>query len=69
MNRWIAAILATFNVANGLTMLLASSTWWTAVPGAPDTGPFNAHRRSSRKRCEMLAGAVPHVLSSSPASP
>jgi len=43
MQRWIAAILAVFNVANGLVMLLASSTWWNSVPGVPDTGPFNLH--------------------------
>jgi peptidoglycan/LPS O-acetylase OafA/YrhL len=43
MQRWIAAILAVFNVANGLVMLFASSTWWNSVPGVPDTGPFNLH--------------------------
>jgi hypothetical protein len=24
-------------------MLFASSTWWSSVPGVPDTGPFNPH--------------------------
>ena len=43
MQRWIAAILAVFNVANGLAMLFASSLWWNSVPGVPDTGPFNPH--------------------------
>jgi hypothetical protein len=43
MQRWIAAILAVFNVANGLAMLFASSAWWTSVPGVADTGPFNLH--------------------------
>jgi hypothetical protein len=43
MQRWIAAILAVFNVANGLVMLFASSAWWNGVPGVPDTGPFNLH--------------------------
>lgn len=43
MQRWIAAILAVFNVANGLVMLLASSAWWNSVPGVQDTGPFNLH--------------------------
>lgn len=43
MQRWIAAILAVFNVANGLVMLFASSVWWNSVPGVPDTGPFNLH--------------------------
>jgi hypothetical protein len=32
-----------FNVANGLVMLFASSTWWNSVPGVADTGPFNLH--------------------------
>lgn len=43
MQRWIAGILAAFNVANGLAMLFEGSRWWTSVPGAPDTGPFNPH--------------------------
>jgi peptidoglycan/LPS O-acetylase OafA/YrhL len=43
MQRWIAAILAVFNVANGFVMLFASSAWWNNVPGVPDTGPFNLH--------------------------
>ena len=43
MQRWCAAILAVFNVANGLAMLFASSLWWNSVPGVPDTGPFNPH--------------------------
>jgi hypothetical protein len=33
MQRWIAGIFAALNSANGLAMLLASSTWW----------PFNPH--------------------------
>jgi hypothetical protein len=43
MRRWIAAILAVFNGANGLIMLFAGSSWWNSVPGVPDTGPFNPH--------------------------
>jgi peptidoglycan/LPS O-acetylase OafA/YrhL len=43
MRRWIAAVLAVFNVFNGLAMLFASSTWWANVPGVPETGPFNPH--------------------------
>jgi hypothetical protein len=43
MQRWIAAILAVFNIANGLAMLFASTAWWNSVPGVPDTGPFNPH--------------------------
>ena len=43
MQRWLAAILAVFNVANGLVMLFASSLWWNTVPGVPNTGPFSPH--------------------------
>jgi hypothetical protein len=43
MQRWLAAILAVFNLANGLAMLFASSLWWNSIPGVPDTGPFNPH--------------------------
>jgi hypothetical protein len=43
MQRWIAAILAAVNTANGLAMLFAGSIWWTSVPGVPETGPFNLH--------------------------
>jgi len=43
MKRWIAGLLAVFNVGNGLAMLFASSSWWASVPGVPDTGPFNLH--------------------------
>ncbi|HWX58934.1 hypothetical protein [Bradyrhizobium sp.] len=43
MQRWIAAILAVLNTANGLAMLFASSIWWANVPGVPETGPLNLH--------------------------
>ncbi|MGY3136950.1 hypothetical protein ACVWZM_007632 [Bradyrhizobium sp. USDA 4501] len=43
MKRWIAGILALFNLANGLVMLSAGSLWWSLVPRAADTGPFNPH--------------------------
>jgi hypothetical protein len=33
MQRWIAGILAMFNLANGVAMLFAGSTWWASVPG------------------------------------
>ena len=43
MKRWIAGILAAFNLANGLAMIFVSSAWWASVPGVPETGPFNLH--------------------------
>jgi hypothetical protein len=30
-------------VANGVMMLAAAAGWYGAVPGVPDTGPFNPH--------------------------
>lgn len=43
MRRTIAAILAVSSVINGLTMLLSGPFWYATVPGAAETGPFNAH--------------------------
>lgn len=43
MRRTIAAILAVSSVINGLTMLLSGPFWYVTVPGAAETGPFNAH--------------------------
>ncbi len=43
MRRWLAGILAVFDVLNGLVMLLAGSVWWAHVAGARETGPFNPH--------------------------
>ncbi len=56
MQRWIAAILAAFNIANGLVMLFASSAWWNSVPGAPDTGPFNLHFVQDGGAAFLVAG-------------
>ena len=45
MPRWIALMLAVYNAANGLVMLVASSTWWANIPAkitgaiAEDCGP------------------------------
>ena len=30
-------------LANGTFMLLAPEPWYWAIPGVPDTGPFNQH--------------------------
>ena len=56
MQRWLAAILAVFNVANGLVMLFASSLWWNSVPGVPDTGPFNPHFVQDVGAAFLIAG-------------
>ncbi len=58
MRRWIAGILALFNLGNGLTMLSAGSTWWASVPGASDTGPFNPHLVQDVGIAFMAAGVA-----------
>jgi hypothetical protein len=49
MQRWIAGILAMFNLANGVAMLFASSTWWASVPGWV-TRPFRFGRPALQNR-------------------
>jgi hypothetical protein len=56
MQRWIAGVLAVFNISNGLAMLFASSTWWARVPGVPDTGPFNPHFVEDVGAAFLMAG-------------
>ena len=43
MRRLIATILAIVTGANGLAMLLAGPSWYQAVPGVSETGPYNPH--------------------------
>ncbi len=46
MPRWIlvlAVLLGSAFLANGTYMLFAPEAWYWAVPGVPDTGPFNQH--------------------------
>jgi hypothetical protein len=38
-----AIIFGTGLLANGLFMLFDPANWYFAVPGVPDTGPFNQH--------------------------
>jgi hypothetical protein len=58
MQRWIAAILAVFNAANGLAMLFASSRWWANAPGVPETGPFNLHFVQDVGAAFLVAGVA-----------
>lgn len=39
----IAAMLAIFAIANGIFMVLAPESWYYAVPGVIERGPFNQH--------------------------
>ena len=56
MQRWFAAILAVFNVTNGLAMLFAADNWWRSVPGVPETGPFNPHFVQDVGAAFLIAG-------------
>ncbi|MGA7803331.1 hypothetical protein [Bradyrhizobium sp.] len=56
MQRWIAGILAVFNIGNGLAMLFAGSAWWASVPGVADTGPFNPHFVADVGAAFLVAG-------------
>ena len=40
MVAWIIGLALT---ANGLVMLLAPADWYAAIPGVPQSGPFNHH--------------------------
>lgn len=39
----VALILGIALAANGMVMLGVPGTWYAAVPGVPQTGPFNPH--------------------------
>lgn len=40
---FLAIALATFFLANGAFMLVSPENWYWAVPGVPETGPYNQH--------------------------
>jgi hypothetical protein len=39
----LAGLLGVALLANGVFMLVSPDTWYLAVPGVTDTGPFNQH--------------------------
>ena len=39
----IAVLLALLFIANGSAMLFAPDSWYAAIPGVADRGPFNQH--------------------------
>ena len=41
--RILTYALAALMAANGLYMFIEPAGWYAAVPGVPDTGPFNPH--------------------------
>ena len=40
---WVAVLLGVAMEANGVFMLVSPDTWYLAVPGVTETGPFNQH--------------------------
>jgi hypothetical protein len=44
--------------ANGLFMLAAGRWWYGAVPGVPETGPFNPHFVKDIGAAYLVAGAA-----------
>lgn len=42
-DRYLAGLTGLVLGANGLAMLFAPLAWYDAVPGVPQTGPFNPH--------------------------
>jgi hypothetical protein len=42
-SRPILIILAVFHLANGLSMVAGPMSWYAAVPGVANAGPFNHH--------------------------
>lgn len=42
-DRYLAGLMGVALGLNGLAMLFAPLNWYDAVPGVPQTGPFNPH--------------------------
>jgi hypothetical protein len=56
MRRALALLLATAMGGNGLAMLAAGPWWYGAVPGVPETGPFNPHFVKDIGAAYLVAG-------------
>lgn len=57
VRRALAALLALVTGGNGLVMLAAGLWWYGAVPGVPQTGPFNPHFVKDIGAAYLVAGA------------
>lgn len=55
---WIALLLGMLLLANGVFMTIAPESWYWAVPGVPDRGPFNQHFIRDVGFIYILAGAA-----------
>ena len=58
MRRAIAILLAATMGLNGLVMLAAGRWWYAAVPGVPETGPFNPHFVKDIGAAYLVVGAA-----------
>ncbi len=58
MRRALAALTALFNVANGVWMLLAGSSWYATIPGVSHTGPYNPHFVQDIGAAFLVAGSA-----------
>ena len=54
----IALTLGVASLANGVFMVTAPETWYWAVPGVPDRGPFNQHFVRDIGFIYLLTGAA-----------
>jgi hypothetical protein len=58
MRRSVCILIAAMMGANGLVMLAAGRWWYGAVPGVPETGPFNPHFVKDIGAAYLVVGAA-----------
>ena len=58
MRRAVSILLAITMGVNGLVMLAAGPWWYGAVPGVPETGPFNPHFVKDIGAAYLVVGAA-----------
>ena len=58
ISMWIALLLGMLLLGNGVFMTVAPESWYWAVPGVPDRGPFNQHFIRDVGFIYILAGAA-----------
>jgi hypothetical protein len=68
MRRAISILLAVTMGGNGLVMLAAGAWWYGAVPGVPQTGPFNPHFVKDIGAAYLVIGAAFAWLAARPSA-
>jgi len=66
MRRLLAVILGIGLASNALLMLAVPAAWYAAVPGVPQTGPFNPHFVRDIGAAYLVAGAALVGFAASP---